>query len=71
MNEVSRPPTMGAAIRFMTSEPVPVAHMMGTRPTNAVANVMNLGRRRLAAPIMMARSRSARVFMRPSFLAWS
>jgi len=48
--EVKMPPTIGAAIRFITSEPAPVAHMMGQRPTQVVAKVMNFGRRRLAAP---------------------
>ena len=32
MNEVKMPPIMGAAMRFMTSEPVPVDHMMGRSP---------------------------------------
>jgi hypothetical protein len=34
MNEVKMPPTIGAAIRFITSAPVPVDHMIGTRPKN-------------------------------------
>ena len=37
-NEVKMPPTTGAAIRFHTSDPVPVAHMMGTNPTNIVGH---------------------------------
>jgi hypothetical protein len=40
---------MGAAIRFQTSDPVPVAHMIGIRPTNIVATVMNFGRSRAEA----------------------
>ena len=47
--DVKIPPTIGAAIRFITSEPAPVAHMMGNRPTQVVAKVMNFGRRRFAA----------------------
>ena len=43
------PPTIGAAIRFHTSEPVPVAHMIGKGPINVVAMVMNFGRSRFAA----------------------
>ena len=43
------PPAIGAAIRFHTSDPVPVAHMIGIRPTNIVATVMNFGRSRFAA----------------------
>jgi hypothetical protein len=42
------PPAIGAAIRVHTSDPVPVAHMIGIRPTNIVATV-NLGRSRFAA----------------------
>ena len=48
------PPIMGAAIRFITSAPVPVDHMMGINPSDMVATVMNLGRMRLAAPLRMA-----------------
>ena len=48
------PPISGAAIRFMTSEPVPTAHMIGMRPRNVVATVMNLGRSRWTAPSRMA-----------------
>jgi hypothetical protein len=48
------PPTIGAAIRFHTSDPVPVDHMIGIKPRNIVATVMNFGRSRLAAPSTMA-----------------
>jgi hypothetical protein len=44
------PPTIGAAIRFHTSDPVPLAHMIGINPTNIVASVMNFGRSRFSAP---------------------
>lgn len=40
---------LGAAIRFITSEPAPIPHMMGN-PTQVVTKVMNFGRNRLAAP---------------------
>ena len=65
------PPTIGAAMRFITSAPVPVAHRIGTRPTNMVATVMNFGRIRRAAPATMASCRSARDVMRPSRTARS
>jgi uncharacterized membrane protein YbhN (UPF0104 family) len=45
---------MGAAMRFMIADPAPVAHKIGTRPMLMVANVMNLGRNRLAAPSTIA-----------------
>jgi hypothetical protein len=32
---VIMPPTMGAAMRCITSEPVPVPHMMGSKPAEA------------------------------------
>ena len=44
------PPTIGAAIRYHTSDQVPVAHMIGINPTNIVATVMSFGRNRFAAP---------------------
>ncbi len=40
------PPIRGAAIRFITSEPVPIDHMIENRPWKVVAVVMNFGRRR-------------------------
>jgi hypothetical protein len=55
------PPTIGAAIRFHTSDPVPVAHMIGINPTNIVATVMNFWRRRFAAPSTIVAWRSASV----------
>ena len=52
---------MGAAIRFITSAPAPVDHMIGTSPKKAQATVMTLGRTRLTAPCMMASFRSSRL----------
>jgi hypothetical protein len=49
-NDVKMPPVIGAAIRFHTSDPVPVAHMIGIRPTSIVATVMNFESSRFAAP---------------------
>jgi hypothetical protein len=42
----NNPPTIGAAIRFMTSAPLPVAQSNGTKPINIVDTVINLGRTR-------------------------
>src|SRR2546427_12731809 len=53
-NEVKMPPIIGAAIRRMTSEPVPEDHMMGTSPMNITATVITFGRRRLTAPSTIA-----------------
>ncbi len=49
-NEVKTPPTIGAAMRRMTSEPVPVAHRMGTSEKKVAATVIILGRMRCTAP---------------------
>ena len=65
------PPTIGAAIRFHTSDPVPVAHMIGMSPMNVVAIVMNFGRSRFAAPSTIVAWRSASVRRRPSREAFS
>ena len=40
MNVVMIPPTIGAAIRFMTSDPVPLDHMIGNSPINIANTVM-------------------------------
>jgi len=53
---VTMPPTIGAAIRLMTSEPVPVPHMMGSKPAITTATVMAFGRTRRTAPSRMAAS---------------
>src|SRR6202035_539240 len=39
-----------AAIRRITSEPAPCAHMIGTSHRNITATVITLGRRRFTAP---------------------
>jgi hypothetical protein len=38
------PPIIGAAIRFITSAPVPAAHMIGSNPPMIAAPVIILGR---------------------------
>jgi hypothetical protein len=68
---VTRPPTMGAAIRFIRSAPVPVDHMMGSRPIMAAKTVMAFGRTRLTAPWMIASTSSCSSLSRPRALASS
>ncbi len=67
MVEVTTPPIIGAAMRFMMSAPVPLLNMMGMSPARMTLTVMILGRMRLTAPCMMLSSRSAGVRIRPSF----
>ena len=50
LDDVKTPPTIGAAIRRMTSAPVPVAHRIGSRAKKVVITVMALGRIRCTAP---------------------
>src|SRR5215469_14445453 len=52
---------MGAAMRFMISDPVPVDHRIGTKPMLIVAKVMNLGRNLVAAPSAIASYNRRRV----------
>ncbi len=56
--ELTMPPIIGAAIRFITSAPVPVLHMIGSNPPIIAATVIILGRTRWTAPSMMAWCRS-------------
>ena len=58
-------------MRFQTSDPVPVAHMIGINPTNIVATVMKFERGLLAAPSTIAAWRSPSVRRRPSRDAFS
>ena len=60
------PPIIGTAMRCMTSEPVPVLHMIGMRPAMMATTVIILGLTRSTAPSMMASLRSARVNGLPS-----
>ena len=53
------PPTIGATMRVMTSEPVPVPRRMGSRPAITTATVIAFGRTRSTAPSLMAASRVA------------
>ena len=40
------PPIIGAAMRFMTSAPVPVVHIIGSSPPIIAATVIIFGRTR-------------------------
>ena len=51
---VTIPPTIGAAIRCMTSEPVPVPSMIGNKPTMVDVAVIATGRTRLDVPAWTA-----------------
>ena len=55
MVEVTIPPTMGAAIGFITSEPIPDSHRIGTRLSITTATVISFGRSRCTAPSITAR----------------
>ena len=50
MVEVTTPPTIGVAMRFMTSAPVPWLQRMGANQPMMTQAVMALGRTRLTAP---------------------
>ena len=60
-SELTIPPRTGAAIGFMTSEPVAVDQRIGSRPRTTVETVMSLGRSRSTAPSMAASTSAARV----------
>ena len=47
------PPTMGAAIRFITSPPAPSLHRIGITPAVIAVTVIFFGRRRSTAPASM------------------
>ena len=68
--DVNRPPTMGAATRFMTSAPAPCDHSSGTRPIIMVATVMSFGRTRWTEPSSVASTMSSKHLMRPSAFAF-
>jgi hypothetical protein len=54
--EETIPPIIGTAIRCITSDPVPVLHMMGSSPAMMATTVIILGRTRSTAPSMTASS---------------
>ena len=54
------PPTIGAAMGFITSDPTPVSHRIGARLARTAATVISFGRKRWTAPSMAACSISTR-----------
>ena len=56
---LSIPPITGVASGFITSAPVRVLHMMGSRLATMVATVITFGRSRRRAPSFTATIRSA------------
>jgi hypothetical protein len=48
------PPTIGAAIRFITLAPVPLPHRIGSSPAIIAVTVIIFGRTRSTAPSMTA-----------------
>src|SRR6516164_1839559 len=52
-------PTRDAAIGFITSEPIPVSHRMGTRLARTTLTVMTFGRNLWTASSIMASSMSS------------
>ena len=56
---MTSPAIIGAAMRFITSAPLPIDHMIGKRPIIAAMTVMAFGRTRLTAPWMTASRRSS------------
>ena len=48
------PPTIGAAIRFMTLAPVPLPQRMGSKPAMMAVTVIIFGRTRSTAPSTIA-----------------
>lgn len=59
---------VGAAILFITSEPVPTPIIIGNRPKSVVITVIIFGRILLTAPSNIASLRSANEFIIPLFL---
>ncbi len=55
------PPTIGAAIRFITSAPVPWLHIIGSNPRKMAEAVITTGRTRRIAPSTMASTRLVEV----------
>ena len=57
--EVNIPPTIGTAIGFMTSDPTPELHWMGSRLATVAATVMSFDRNRSTAPATVASWRAS------------
>ncbi len=59
MVDVTMPPTIGAAMGFITSEPIPVSQRMGRRLARTAVTVISFGRNLCTAPSMAAASMSS------------
>ena len=57
---------MGAAMRLMASEPVPVPIKIGISPANITATVIAFGRTRKAAPSINAAYKSSLLLSLPA-----
>ena len=60
------PPTMGAAMRRITSEPVPLPHMIGSSPAMMAITVIIFGRTRFTTPCITAVYKSVNSTFLPS-----
>src|SRR6266568_2594821 len=63
---VIMPPTIGEAMRRITSDPVPLPHMIGSSPAMITATVIAIGRTRSAAPSTIPAIRSLRLLSFPA-----
>ena len=63
---VTSPPTIGAAIRCITSLPVPVPIITGARPMIVVSTVISFGRTRSTAPSSSAAFKRSTLVRRPA-----
>jgi hypothetical protein len=48
--EVTKPPTMGPAMSFMTTDPMPDSHRIGIKHVRTAITVMSLRRKQATAP---------------------
>ena len=63
------PPTIGTAMRRITSDPAPSLQRIGSRPAMMATTVIIFGRTRSTAPAMIAARKSSRV-KRTAVPAW-
>jgi len=59
MVDVIMNPSIGAAMDFLTSDPIPVVHTTGAKLCKTAMTVINFGRKRRTAPSMVAPSMSS------------
>ena len=65
MVDVTIPPMIGAAVGFITSDPTPVLHMIGTSAAITTLTVMSFGRSRKTDPAIVASGMSSAVISPP------